>query len=170
MSLCFHSKDIAWLIASYFIVSAIFLPLSVNLVIFIKEKNLSVWTSIGRYFFLYRSFIAEYAVSISNANHTSNRYIRSISCWIGIVRSYIKKNQNRVIGTLSVFATTSAAFGPTISGLSIQQGRACVSFMLIFQLSLFLPFWLPFLSQMMKREQTRIFKWDGIGILLFGFS
>lgn len=39
---------------------------------------------------------------------------------IGIIRNTIQKNQKRVIGTLSVFATTSAAFGPTISGLLIQ--------------------------------------------------
>src|SRR5690606_31715039 len=41
---------------------------------------------------------------------------------IGIIRNNIHHNQNRVIGTLSVFATTSAAFGPTISGLLIQFG------------------------------------------------
>lgn len=41
---------------------------------------------------------------------------------IGIIRNTIQKNQKRVIGTLSVFATTSAAFGPTISGLLIQFG------------------------------------------------
>ena len=45
---------------------------------------------------------------------------------IGMVRSYIDKNQNRVIATLAVFATTSAAFGPTISGLLIRVWRlAC---------------------------------------------
>lgn len=41
---------------------------------------------------------------------------------IGIIRNTISKNQNRVIGTLLVFATTSAAFGPTISGLLIPFG------------------------------------------------
>jgi len=41
---------------------------------------------------------------------------------VGIIRNTVHRNQNRVIGTLAVFATTSAAFGPTIGGMLIQFG------------------------------------------------
>src|SRR5690606_2480240 len=39
---------------------------------------------------------------------------------VGIIRNTIQHNQSRKIGILSVFATTTAAFGPTIGGMLIQ--------------------------------------------------
>lgn len=86
---------------------------------------------------------------------------------IGMVRLYIKQNQNRVIGTLAVFATTSAAFGPTISGLLIQYGGWPV----IFYVNLPVIFLSAFLTVLYipKDEPTKgtVFKWDVIGMLLF---
>ena len=87
---------------------------------------------------------------------------------IGIVRSYIQKNQNRVIATLSVFATTSAAFGPTISGLLIGYGGWSIIFYVNFPvilLSALLAF--LYIPKDIKGE-TKPYKWDIIGIILFG--
>lgn len=80
----------------------------------------------------------------------------------------MKKNQNRVISTLSVFATTSAAFGPTISGLLVEYGGWPVIFYVNFPviiLSAILAFkYIPGDSKF----AAKTFKWDVIGIILFG--
>src|SRR5690606_3476000 len=86
---------------------------------------------------------------------------------IGMVRLYIRENQNRVIGTLAVFATTSAAFGPTISGLFIRYGGWPVIFYVnlpvIFLSALLTWFYIP------KDEPMKgtAFKWDIGGMVLF---
>ena len=85
---------------------------------------------------------------------------------IGIVRSYIKKNKSGH-ATLAVFATTSAAFGPTISGLLIEYGGWPVIFYVNFPviiLSALLTF--KFIPSDQKMTTER-YKWDVIGILLF---
>lgn len=90
--------------------------------------------------------------------------------WIGIVRTYIQHKQHRVIGTLSVFATTSAAFGPTISGLLIQFGGWPVIFYVNLPILLIgglLAFkFIPKDHQSRKKDN----KWDWLGILLFSLS
>ncbi|MDR4886761.1 MFS transporter [Fredinandcohnia sp. QZ13] len=86
---------------------------------------------------------------------------------IGMVRLYIKQNQNRVIGTLAVFATTSAAFGPTISGLLIEYGGWPVIFYVnlpVILLSALLT-WLYIPKD--EPSEGKTYKWDILGMILF---
>src|SRR5690606_14245824 len=112
---------ISWLIASYFIISAIFTPLFGKLsdiygrkLIFLSGLSLVVVSSI---------------LAPLSPNMMTLLFMRGIQAigtsalfpsGIGVIRITIQERQNRVIGTLSVFATTSAAFGPTIGGILIQ--------------------------------------------------
>ncbi|WP_010283005.1 MFS transporter [Bacillus timonensis] len=162
------STDISWLIASYFIVSAIFLPIVGRLSDHYGRKRIFL---IGLFLVLISSVLAP--LSKSMLMLLSMRLIQAIGtsalypAGIGMVRLYIKENQNRVIGTLAVFATTSAAFGPTISGLLIQYGGWPV----IFYVNLPVIFLSAFLIwfNIPKDEPTKdaVFTWDVIGMLLF---
>jgi MFS family permease len=163
------SKDISWLIASYFMVSAIFLPLIGKLSDYYGRKKIFI---VGLLLVAISSFTAPLSPNMEFL--LGMRTIQAIGtsalypAGIGIVRSYIETNQNRVIGTLSVFATTSAAFGPTISGLLIQQGGWPIIFYVnfpIIAISAILGF--LFIPADTKNSQ-KAFKWDGIGIILFG--
>ncbi|MEH7226579.1 MFS transporter [Bacillus sp. JJ1566] len=163
------STDISWLIASYFIVSAIFLPIIGRLSDYYGRKRIFL---IGLLLVLISSVLAPMSKSMMML--LSMRLIQALGtsalypAGIGMVRLYIKQNQNRVIGTLAVFATTSAAFGPTISGLLIQYGGWPVIFYVnlpvIFLSALLTWFYIP------KDEPTKgtaLFKWDVVGMILF---
>lgn len=163
------SKDIAWLIASYFIISAIFLPLIGKLSDYYGRKKIFLF---GLLLVGISSFTAPLSPNMPFL--LGMRSIQAIGtsalypAGIGIVRTYIEKNQNRVIGTLSVFATTSAAFGPTISGLLIQQGGWHVIFYVNFPIIIISAILAALTIPKDEKSTTRIFKWDGIGIVLFG--
>ena len=89
---------------------------------------------------------------------------------IGIVRTYIDKNQNRVIATIAVFATTSAALGPTISGLLVQTAGWPVIFYVNFPIiitSAILTF--LYIPKDLKIA-VKPYKWDFIGIVIFGIT
>lgn len=163
------SKDITWLIASYFVVSAIFMPLIGKLSDYYGRKKIFLF---GLLLVGISSFTAPLSPNMPFL--LGMRTIQAIGtsalypAGIGIVRSYIDKNQNRVIGTLSVFATTSAALGPTISGLLIQQGGWHVIFYVNFPIIITSAI-LAFLSIPKDvKNTTKAFKWDGIGVILFG--
>ncbi|WP_428911818.1 MFS transporter [Niallia sp. Krafla_26] len=160
--------DISWLIASYFIISAIFLPLFGKLSDYYGRKRIFLGglglVAISSFFApLSPNMMVLLGMRSIQAIGTSALY----PAGIGMVRSYIEKNQNRVIATLAVFATTSAAFGPTISGLLIQYGGWPVIFYVNFPviiLSALLAF------KMIPNDQKRTdgrYKWDFIGILSF---
>ncbi|MEH7247239.1 MFS transporter [Neobacillus niacini] len=163
------SKDIAWLIASYFIVSAIFLPLIGKFSDYYGRKKIFLF---GLLLVGISSFTAPLSPNMPFL--LGMRTIQAIGtsalypAGIGIVRSCIKKNQNRVIGTLSVFATTSAAFGPTISGLLIQQGGWHVIFYVNFPIIIISAILAALSIPKDEKITNKIFKWDGIGIILFG--
>jgi len=163
------SKDITWLIASYFIVSAIFLPLIGKFSDYYGRKKIFLF---GLLLVSISSFTAPLSPNMPFL--LGMRMIQAIGtsalypAGIGIVRSYIEKNQNRVIGTLSVFATTSAAFGPTISGLLIQQGGWHVIFYVNFPIIIISAILaVLFIPNEEKKSTNKTFKWDGIGIILF---
>ena len=162
------SKDISLLISSYFIVSAIFLPLAGKLSDHYGRKK------------IFLSGLVLVSISSLLAPLSPNmmvllgmRTIQAIGtsalfpAGIGIVREHINKNQNRVIATIAVFSTTSAALGPTISGLLIQYAGWSVIFYVnipIIITSAILTF------VCMPKEIQNVnkpFKWDIIGILLF---
>lgn len=167
----FHltSTDISWLIASYFIISAIFLPLIGKISDYFGRKKIFLC---GLLLVAISSLLAP--LSSSMMFLLGMRAIQAIGtsalypAGIGIVRSYIQKNQNRVIATLSVFATTSAAFGPTISGLLIGYGGWPIIFYVNFPVILFSAlFAFLYIPKDIKGE-TKPYKWDIIGIILFG--
>ncbi|WP_102347704.1 MFS transporter [Bacillus sp. Marseille-P3661] len=162
------SNQVSWLISSYFIVSAICLPLIGKLSDFYGRKQIFL---IG----LLLVAISSLTAPLSN-NMLFLLGMRSIQAigtsalypaGIGIVRSFISKNQNRVIGTLAVFASTSAAFGPTISGILIQYGGWPIIFYVNFPviiLSAILAYkYIPNDTKVAKAS----FKWDSPGIFLF---
>ncbi|WP_453989736.1 MFS transporter [Bacillus nitroreducens] len=162
------STDISWLIASYFIVSAIFLPIIGRLSDHYGRKRIFL---IGLVLVLISSVLAPLSQNMMTL--LLMRLIQAIGtsalypAGIGMVRLYIRENQNRVIGTLAVFATTSAAFGPTISGLLIRYGGWPVIFYVnlpvIFLSALLTWFYIP------KDEPMKgtAFKWDIGGMVLF---
>lgn len=117
------ATDISWLIASYFIISAIFTPLIGKLSDMYGRKLIFL---VGFLLVVVSSILAP-----SSMNMLTLLVMRGIQAigtsahfpaGIGIIRNVIHHKQNRIIGLLAVFATTSAAFGPTIGGLLIQLG------------------------------------------------
>ena len=167
----FHltSKDISWLIASYFMVSAIFLPLIGKLSDYYGRKKIFI---IGLILVAISSFTAPLSPNMPSL--LGIRTIQAIGtsalypAGIGIIRTYIEKNQNRVIGTLSVFATTSAAFGPTISGLLIQWGGWPIIFYVNFPIIAVSATLALLYIPKDEKSPEKTFRWDGIGIILFG--
>ncbi|WP_121614334.1 MFS transporter [Mesobacillus foraminis] len=162
------ANDITWLIASYFIVCAIFLPLIGKLSDFYGRKKIFLSG-------LLLVSISSFAAPLSQ-NMTFLLGMRAIQAvgtsalypaGMGIVRSYIEKNQNRVIGALTVCATTSAAFGPTISGLLIQQGGWHVIFYVNFPIIIISAILGVFFIPKDEQITTKTFKWDGMGIIIF---
>ncbi len=162
------SNGVTWLIASYFIVCAIFLPLIGKLSDFYGRKKIFLF---GLLLVSISSFVAPLSESLLFL--IGMRAIQAIGtsalypAGMGIIRSSIDKNQNRVIGLLTMFATTSSAFGPTISGLLIQQGGWHVIFYVNFPI-IFISAFLGFLF--IPRDEkiiTKSFKWDGVGIFIF---
>ncbi|MBT2653987.1 MFS transporter [Bacillus sp. ISL-18] len=163
------SQDITWLIASYFIVCAIFLPLIGKLSDFYGRKKIFLSG-------LLLVSISSFAAPLSQ-NMPFLLAMRSIQAigtsalyptGMGIVRSYIEKNQNRVIGSLTVCATTSAAFGPTISGLLIHLGGWHVIFYVNFPIIIISAILGFFFIPKDETMAVKTFKWDGIGIIIFG--
>lgn len=122
-----NAIDISWLIASYFIISAIFTPLIGKLSDLYGRKRIFL---IGLLFVVGSSILAPLSPNMPVL--LGMRGIQAIAtsalfpAGIGIIRQTIQHHQNRVIGTLSIFATTSAAFGPTIGGLLVQFDGFCL--------------------------------------------
>jgi MFS family permease len=162
------AQDISWLIASYFIISAIFLPLIGKLSDHYGRKRIFLG---GLLLVAISSFFAPLSPNMMVL--LGMRSIQAIGtsalypAGIGMVRSYIDKNQNRVIATLAVFATTSAAFGPTISGLLIEYGGWPVIFYVNFPVIILSALLTLKVIPNDQRSTSERYKWDFIGILLF---
>ena len=164
------STNISWLIASYFIISAIFTPLIGKLsdiygrkLIFLIGLGLVVVSSILHHYLqiCYVTFDARGIQAIGTS--------ALFPAGVGIIRNTIQHNQNRVIGTLAVFATTSAAFGPTIGGMLIQFGGWPVIFYVNLPiLAIGIVLTMMFIPK--DKKNTAIsYKLDGFGIILFSF-
>ncbi|MFJ7667391.1 MFS transporter [Lysinibacillus sp. NPDC097195] len=162
------SKDISLLISSYFIVSAIFLPLAGKLSDHYGRKKIFLS---GLILVSLSSLLAP--LSPNMLFLLGMRTIQAIGtsalfpAGIGIVRTYINKNQNRVIATIAVFSTTSAALGPTISGLLIQNAGWSVIFYVNFPIIITSAILAFVCIPNDKKQAMTPFKWDVIGILLF---
>lgn len=162
------ATDISWLIASYFIISAIFTPMIGKLSDIYGRKTIFI-SGLG--LVVVSSILAPLSPNMPillvmrgvQAIGTSALFPAGIR----IIRNTIEHNQNRVIGTLSVFATTSAAFGPTISGLLILFGGWPIIFYVNLPiLAIAIPLAIKYIP---KEEKTtrKAYKMDYLGILLF---
>jgi MFS family permease len=162
------STNISWLIASYFIISAIFTPLIGKLSDIYGRKLIFL---IGLVLVVVSSILAPLSPNMPVL--LSMRGIQAIGtsalfpAGVGIIRNTIQHNQNRVIGTLAVFATTSAAFGPTIGGMLIQYGGWPVIFYVNLPiLAIGLGLTMMFIPK--DNKNTAIsYKLDVLGIILF---
>lgn len=163
-----NSTHISWLIASYFIISAIFTPL-IGKLSDIYGRKLIFLT--GLFLVVVSSVLAPLSPNMPTL--LALRGIQAVGtsalfpAGVGIIRNTISQKQNRVIGTLSVFATTSAAFGPTIGGLLIQLGGWPVIFYVNLPiLAIGIGLTILFIPKDKKNTGTS-YKLDGIGIILF---
>jgi MFS family permease len=162
------STHISWLIASYFIISAIFTPLVGKLSDMYGRKLILI---IGLLLVVISSILAPLSPNMPVL--LAMRGIQAIGtsalfpAGVGVIRNTIQHNQNRVIGTLAVFATTSAAFGPTIGGVLIQFGGWPVIFyanLPILAIAIGLTWkYIP----KDQRNMAKSYKLDGLGIILF---
>lgn len=162
------ATNISWLIASYFIISAIFTPLIGKLSDLYGRRLIFL---IGLCLVVVSSMLAPLSPNLPIL--LAMRGIQAIGtsalfpAGVGIIRNTIQHNQNRVIGTLAVFATTSAAFGPTIGGMLIQFGGWPVIFYANLPiLAIGIGLTLLFIPKDQKNT-AKSYNLDGIGILLF---
>lgn len=163
------SKDISWLIASYFIVSAIFLPVIGKLSDHYGRKKIYL---IGIVLVAISSFLAPFSPNMMVL--LLMRGIQAIGtsalfpAGMGIVRDWIEENQNKVIAILAVCSSTSAAFGPTISGLLMQFGGWPVIFYINFPILIMSALLTFFYIPNDHKKSAVKFNWDVGGIVLFG--
>lgn len=162
------SNDISWLIASYFIISAIFTPLIGKVSDIYGRKVIFL---LGLFTVVISSLLAPLSKDLYTLLVT--RGIQAIGtsalfpAGIGVIRQNIQQHQNRVIGTLSVFATTTAAFGPTIGGFLLQLGGWPIIFYVNLPiLALGITLALLYIPKDTKTSRNT-YKLDMIGIILF---
>lgn len=115
--------DISWLISTYYLASAIGQPVMGKLSDLFGKKRmfltgLLLVTASSMAAPLSPGFHALLVFRIIQAIGTSALFPSGMS----IVRSSITENQARALGILSVFSSTSAAFGPSIGGFLIHYG------------------------------------------------
>lgn len=162
------ATNVSWLMASYFIISAIFTPLFGKLSDIYGRKLIFL---IGLSLVVVSSICAPLSPNLPVL--LAMRGIQAIGtsalfpAGVGIIRNTIQNNQNRVIGTLAVFATTSAAFGPTIGGMLIQFGGWPVIFYVNLPiLAIGIGLTILFIPKDQKNKDIS-YNLDIIGILLF---
>lgn len=162
------ATGVSWLIASYFTISAIFTPLIGKLSDRYGRKNIYL---IGLVLVTISSILAPLSGNMPVL--LTMRGIQAIGtsalypAGIGIIRNTIRHRQNRVIGILSVFGTTTAAFGPTISGLLIELGGWPIIFYVNLPVVAIGAALAVFFIPKGEKNTEDNFKWDGIGIILF---
>lgn len=162
------ASNVSWLMASYFIISAIFTPLFGKLSDIYGRKLIFL---IGLSLVVVSSICAPLSPNLPVL--LVMRGIQAVGtsalfpAGVGIIRNTILHNQNRVIGTLAVFATTSAAFGPTIGGMLIEFGGWPVIFYVNLPiLAIGIGLTILFIPKD-QRNKDISYKLDFIGILLF---
>lgn len=85
---------------------------------------------------------------------------------MGIIRSQITSNQARALGVLSVFSSTSAAFGPTLGGLLVHYGDWPLIFLFNFPFILgsFLLAWKVFPRDPKRSGSLSDMDWTGVAL------
>lgn len=115
--------DISWLISTYYLASAIGQPVLGKLSDMFGRKRMFI---LGLLLVTASSMLAP----LSPGFHwlLAFRFVQAIGTsavfpsGMSIIRSVVTENQARALGILSVFSSTSAAFGPSIGGFLIYYG------------------------------------------------
>ncbi len=115
--------DISWLISTYYLASAIGQPVLGKLSDMFGRKRMFI---LGLLLVTASSMLAP----LSPGFHwlLAFRFVQAIGTsavfpsGMSIIRSVVTENQARALGILSVFSSTSAAFGPSIGGFLIHYG------------------------------------------------
>jgi len=116
-------QDASWIISTYYLSSAVAQPIMGKLSDMFGRKRMFLYG-------LVLVFIASILAPLSPGFGwlIGFRIIQSIGssalypAGMGIIRKYITKQQAKSLGTLSIFSSVSAAFGPSIGGFLIQFG------------------------------------------------
>lgn len=115
--------DASWLISTYYLSSAVAQPIMGKLSDLFGRKRLFLT---GLLMVLLASILAPLSPGFGWL--IGFRIIQSIGsstlfpAGMGIIRSVITKQQAKALGTLSIFSSVSAAFGPSIGGFLIHFG------------------------------------------------
>ncbi|WP_426448439.1 MFS transporter [Paenibacillus sp. S-38] len=85
---------------------------------------------------------------------------------MGMIRSQITSNQARALGVLSIFSSTSAAFGPSLGGLLLHYGDWPLIFLCNFPFILgsFLIAWKVFPRDPQTTGRASDMDWRGVGL------
>lgn len=160
--------EISWLISTYYLTSAIAQPVMGKLSDIFGRKRIFMF---GLSLVAISSILAPFspgflwliAFRMLQAWGTSSLYPSGM----GIIRTHITENQARALGTLSVFSTTSAAFGPSIGGFLIHYGDWPMIFLINYPMIL-ISFILAIrvMPKDPKRELRKV-QIDKTGVLLF---
>lgn len=159
--------EISWLISTYYLASAIGQPVLGKLSDMFGRKRMFI---MGLLLVTVSSMLAPLSPSfhwllafrIVQAIGTSAVFPSGMS----IVRNAVTHNQARALGILSVFSSTSAAFGPSIGGFLIHYGDWQAIFIINFPVIL-VSFILAIKVMPADTKQTLKMKIDHWGIVLF---
>jgi MFS family permease len=116
-------SSISWLIATYYVTSAIAQPVMGKLSDMIGRKRIFIW---GLLLVILSSALAPFSTGIGwlmafrviQALGTSSLFPSGM----GMIRSSITENQARALSVMSIFSSTSAALGPSLGGVLIHYG------------------------------------------------
>lgn len=161
-------SDASWLISTYYLSSAVAQPVMGKLSDLFGKKRLFM---LGLILIVIASVLAPFSPGFGWL--LGFRMIQAIGsstlfpAGMGIIRHVITENQAKALGTLSIFSSVSAAFGPSIGGFLIHFGDWPAIFLINFPF-IIVSFLLAIkvLPKDPVREKQQI-KLDYIGILLF---
>ncbi|MEQ6390211.1 MFS transporter [Bacillaceae bacterium S4-13-58] len=161
-------SDASWLISTYYLASAVGQPVMGKLSDLFGRKRMFM---IGLILIVIASILAPFSPGYGWL--IGFRIIQSIGsstlfpAGMGIIRHVITENQAKALGTLSIFSSVSAAFGPSIGGFLIHFGDWPAIFLINFPF-IIVSFLLAIkvLPKDPVREKKHV-QLDYIGIFLF---
>jgi MFS family permease len=160
--------NVSWLISTYYLASAITQPIMGKMSDLFGRKRLFI---IGLSMVALASILAPLSPGFSWL--IGFRIIQAIGsstlhpAGMGIIRNMITTKQARALGILSIFASTSAALGPSIGGFLIHLGDWPAIFFINFPFILLSMILAVKILPKDPPRQQKLLKLDGIGMLLF---
>ncbi|MEK3686774.1 MFS transporter [Paenibacillus sp. FSL R10-2736] len=166
-------RDVSWLIASYYIVSAIAQPLMGKVSDMVGAKRIYIW---GLLLVCLSSMLAPLSASMGElmAYRTIQAFGTSAlhPAGMSLLKYYVSDKQAKALGIVGVFSTFSAAVGPSVGGILIHYSDWKAIFLVNFPivaLTIALVFWaIPKDSVLFERKMAA--ELDYTGILLFAAS